>query len=335
MKLKWISLAFSVALLGITFYLTLGAGSGFKQGIDFAGGIKLKIEQNEQVTIEKLREFFEKEKITAVVQSAGKEAADVIKVELGTQEETALAAKARELKDKLEKARAEEAKKTKKAKKSQKELAKQNESEEASASAVSYLLYSMKQDLGKGNPDAVKFISTNQVGPTIGKYLTESAVQLLLITLALITVYVAIRFRINFAAGAMLALLHDLFMTLGFIGLLQISLSIPVVAALLTILGYSINDTIVVFDRIRENDSSEEKVGFERTVDRSITESLSRTIITSVTTLIAVGSVYLLGGEGLKDMAAVLILGIIIGTYSSTFIASPVVVIGNKFFKSA
>ena len=107
-------------------------------------------------------------------------------------------------------------------------------------------------------------------------------------------------------------------------------MSIPIIAALLTILGYSINDTIVVFDRIRENLRGNEKVNFESLVNKSINQSLTRTVITSATTLIAIVSVYLLAGENLRDMALVLIIGIIIGTYSSTFIASPIVVLWSK-----
>ena len=181
----------------------------------------------------------------------------------------------------------------------------------------------------------IEFASIDLVGPSIGAYLKKSAINVLFVTLGLIIVYVAFRFQFKFAIGAMLALLHDLFMTTGLIGLLQIPLSTPVIAALLTILGYSINDTIVIFDRVRENLKVNRGTALETVVNTSINESLSRTIITSVTTLLAVISVYLVATESLKEMAYVLIIGIIIGTYSSSFIASPVLIFWDKLFNKS
>jgi preprotein translocase subunit SecF len=171
------------------------------------------------------------------------------------------------------------------------------------------------------------------VGPTIGKYLQTNALYLVGVALILITIYVAFRFRFNFALGALIASVHDLILTLGVIGVLQIPLSVPVVAAMLTILGYSINDTIVIFDRIRENVHGQEELGIEPVVDKSIMQSLTRTINVTGTTLVAILPIYLLGDEGLKDLAQVLIFGILIGTYSSNFVAAPIVVIWDNFMK--
>ncbi len=306
MKLKWISLSASTILMAYIFYYTNAHNKGFKKGIDFAGGTKIEMQKNEKVDIQKLKDFFQKNKIEATIQEAAKESKDVIKIEIDSKQEVDLQARAEKEKSKLNQA-------------------------DLSVNSIDYLKYLMVNQMSSKDPLKIVFLSASKVGPTIGAFLQKSAIKLLLIALVLIIFYVSFRFHFNFALGAMIALLHDLFMSLGLIGYLGIPLSIPVVAALLTILGYSINDTIVVFDRIRENTSGSDTVGIEHLVNKSITASLSRTLITSLTTLIAVGTVYLLGGEGLNDMAFVLILGVIIGTYSSVFIASPVVVIWNKF----
>ncbi len=305
MKVKWISLSLSLILISFGFYYTNTAMDGFRKGIDFAGGIKLEVETNEKVSVEALRDTFQKLNIDATVQIAGKGISNLAKIEIGAQQEIHLQSEAEQHRTEMEQS-------------------------DYSVNSVDYLKYQLVSYLSPNEPEKINIIGANHVGPTIGDYLRKSAIKLMLITLALITVYITFRFRFTYAVGALTALLHDLFMTLGFIGLLQVPLSIPVVAALLTILGYSINDTIVIFDRIRENMRGNEKVSFEKMVDRSINESLSRTIITSMTTLIAIVAVYVLAGDNLKDMAFVLIIGIIIGTYSSSFIASPIVVIWNK-----
>ena len=305
MKLKWISLSASLLLIAATLYYTFGVQGGFRKGIDFAGGIKLEVEVNELVTTEKLRDTFKKLQIEAMVQQAAKTTRNVVKVELGSQDVESLEEKA-------------------------KGFAKELDTAGLSLNSVDFLKYQLIQELSPTQPEQVVFLDANHVGPTIGDYLEKSAIKLLLITVALITVYITFRFRFFYAMGAMGALFHDLFMVLGFIGLLQVPLSIPVVVALLTILGYSINDTIVIFDRIRENIENNEKIALEKVVDQSINESISRTLMTSITTLIAIVAVYLLAGEGLRDMSLVLIIGIIIGTYSSSFIASPIVVIWSK-----
>lgn len=311
MKVKWISLTVSVGLIAVLAYSVFGLQGGFRKGIDFAGGIKLEIEVNEAVTTDKLRDVFKELGIEAIVQQASKTVFDVVKVELGSQDVIRLKEEAETRLEELQKAGFSG----------------------NSVNSVDYLKFLLIEKLAPGHPEKLSILDTNHVGPTVGDYLQDSAIRLLLITVALITVYITFRFRFFYAMGAMGALFHDLFMTLGFIGLLQIPLSIPVVAALLTILGYSINDTIVIFDRIRENKHGNEKISFEKLVDQSINQSITRTLMTSVTTLIAITAVYLLAGEALEDMALVLIIGIVIGTYSSSFIASPIVVIWSKFSK--
>ena len=163
------------------------------------------------------------------------------------------------------------------------------------------------------------------VGPKIGAELQQKAGLAILFSLALTLLYIAIRFELRFGIAAVIATAHDILITLGFLALFRVEISLPTVAALLTILGYSLNDTIVVFDRIRENLG---KKGGRREdpyelVNRSINETLPRTVLTSGTTIAVLGALLILGGAVIRDFTMVLILGIIIGTYSSIFVASP------------
>lgn len=163
------------------------------------------------------------------------------------------------------------------------------------------------------------------VGPKIGAELQQKAVLAILFSLALTLVYIAVRFEFRFGVASVAATAHDMLATLGFLAIFRVEISLPTVAAILTILGYSLNDTIVVFDRIRENLN---KKGGRRQdppvlVNRAINETLPRTVLTSGTTLVVLLSLLLLGGVVNRDFATVLILGVLIGTYSSIFIASP------------
>lgn len=163
------------------------------------------------------------------------------------------------------------------------------------------------------------------VGPKIGAELQQKAVLAILFSLVLTLIYIAIRFEFRFGVAAVVATAHDMLATLGFLALFRVEISLPTVAAILTILGYSLNDTIVVFDRIRENLNKKggRRQDPQRLVDRSINETLPRTVLTSGTTLVVLLSLLTLGGVVNRDFATVLILGVLIGTYSSIFIASP------------
>jgi preprotein translocase subunit SecF len=308
MKLKWVSITGSLLLLIGLLVVTFKKYGGFALSIDFAGGIKIELSKTENVTVESLRSLFEKEKISALVQLVDKASGDRLKIEIGGKTQQELTARA-------ESARAE------------------LEAKGYPVNAIDYIRYLIQSKLLPAGAKKLEFSAAEQVGPTIGKYLQTNALYLVGVALVLITIYVAFRFRFNFALGALIASVHDLILTVGVIGVLQIPLSVPVVAALLTILGYSINDTIVIFDRIRENMHGQEELGIEPVVDKSIMQSLIRTINTTTTTLIAIFPIYLLGDEGLKDLALVLIFGILIGTYSSNFVAAPIVVIWDNLMK--
>lgn len=172
------------------------------------------------------------------------------------------------------------------------------------------------------------------VGPRVGEQLRNSGILSILVALLLILIYIAFRFDIRYAPGAVVALAHDVAISVGVFTIAQTEISLPIIAALLTIVGYSLNDTIVVFDRIRENLTAEGDDDVASTVSRSINETLSRTIITSLTTLLAVGAIYAFGGGLIQDFAFALIIGIVIGTYSSVFIASPVMLAMDGYLRA-
>ena len=160
------------------------------------------------------------------------------------------------------------------------------------------------------------------VGPQVGDELTEDGGLAVLFSLFAILIYVALRFEYRFSAGAVAALVHDVILTLGLFSLLQVEFDLTVLAAILAVIGYSLNDTIVVFDRIRENFRKLRKGTPEEIVNYSLNQTLSRTIMTSITTLIVLFALFFLGGEVIHGFALALIVGVIVGTYSSLYVAS-------------
>lgn len=171
-----------------------------------------------------------------------------------------------------------------------------------------------------------EIIRIEYVGPTIGKHLTSKALYAIIFSLIGIIIYVALRFGSSiWGVAGVIALVHDVFLTLGFLTILGKEITITVIAALLTLAGYSINDTIVIFDRIRENMKLFRKEKLEKVMDVSINRTLTRTLLTSGTTLAAVLALFILGNQVIKDFALSLVFGVIVGTYSSIFIASALV----------
>jgi len=168
------------------------------------------------------------------------------------------------------------------------------------------------------------------IGPKVGDELKISAVQAILIALGLVLLYITIRFQWRQGVSAIVALVHDVLVVVGIFSIFDKEFTLTVVAALLTVVGYSLNDTIVVFDRIRENQGKYRKKSFEETINLSITETLSRTLITSGTTLLVVVTLFILGGEIIHDFAFALLVGVLIGTYSSIYVASPMAVFFTK-----
>lgn len=174
-------------------------------------------------------------------------------------------------------------------------------------------------------------VSVSAVGPSVGKDLKWSAMWSVLSAIAILLAYISWRFEFRFAIGAIAALIHDVLITLGIFAVLSKEINVPTVAAFLTIIGYSLNDTIVVFDRIRENTQTLKGIEYSETLNRSINQSLSRTVITSLTTFFVVLIIFFLSssGEEINTFALALIVGVIVGTYSSMFVASPILHLWN------
>ncbi len=170
-------------------------------------------------------------------------------------------------------------------------------------------------------PDIV-FVSVESVGPKVSGELIQKAVIAVFLAIAAVLVYIWLRFEWQFAVGAVAALIHDVLLTIGVFSIVQIKFDLAIIAALLTIVGYSLNDTVVVFDRVRENLRKYKKKPLQEVLNLSINETLSRTVMTSVTTLLALIALFILGGDVIRGFVFAMIWGVIVGTYSSVFVAS-------------
>lgn len=183
----------------------------------------------------------------------------------------------------------------------------------------------IEEQISAANLGTFEVTRTELVGPKIGEELTRQAALAILFSFALTLIYLAIRFELRFGMAAVIATIHDIMITLGFLAAFRVEIALPTVAAILTIVGYSLNDTIVVFDRIRENlgKKGARKLDQVELINRSINETLPRTVLTSGTTLAVLVALLLVGPAILRDFSLVLILGVLVGTYSSIFVASP------------
>ena len=182
----------------------------------------------------------------------------------------------------------------------------------------------LKNSISKKISSAVNFRRVETVGPKVSSELLKQGITAIALALGAMLFYIWIRFEWQFSLGAIVALIHDVVITLGIFSILSFEVNLSIVAAVLTIVGYSMNDTVVIFDRIRENLLKYSKLKTNEITDISVNETLSRTVITSLTTLLALFSIFILGGEILKGFSFAMILGVIIGTYSSIYVASPV-----------
>ena len=191
------------------------------------------------------------------------------------------------------------------------------------------LIPEVKNTLINNLNSEINFRRVENVGPKISAELLESGIIAIALALAAMLFYIWIRFEWQFSIGSIIALFHDVIITIGIFSILSFEINLSIIAAVLTIVGYSMNDTVVIYDRIRENLNKYNKLNISEIANISINETLPRTVITSVTTLLALFSIYILGGEILRGFSFAMILGVLIGTYSSIFVASPVL----KFFK--
>ena len=191
------------------------------------------------------------------------------------------------------------------------------------------LISEIKENLNKSIGSGYNFRRVENVGPKVSAELLKSGVIAICLSLVAMLIYIWIRFEWQFSLGAIFALFHDVILTLGIFSLFSFEINLSIVAAVLTIVGYSMNDTVVIFDRVRENLKKFSDIKIFDLTNKSINETLSRTIITSVTTLLALVSIYIFGGHILKGFSLAMILGVIFGTYSSIYIANPVLILLN------
>jgi preprotein translocase subunit SecF len=198
------------------------------------------------------------------------------------------------------------------------------------ANSLSAVSERVEQALRSANLGQFNVISRELVGATIGEDLKGKGIWATLTAISGILVYIAVRFRFGFAVGAVVATFHDILVTLAFLTWFGYDLSLNVVAAILTIAGYSVNDTIVVFDRVRENQRILRRESLDTIVNQAVNQTLSRTIITAGTTFLAVTSLFLFGGEVLRGFAFTMLVGIVTGTYSTVFIASAIAILLSK-----
>jgi preprotein translocase SecF subunit len=180
----------------------------------------------------------------------------------------------------------------------------------------------------------VNFRRVENVGPKVSAELLNSGLLAITLALGAMLFYIWVRFEWQFSVGSILAIFHDVLITIGLFSFLSLEINLSIVAAVLTIVGYSMNDTVVIYDRIRENLSKFSSSKIEEITNTSINETLSRTIITSLTTLLALISIFVLGGEILRGFALAMIIGVVIGTYSSIFVASPILKYLNVSYKT-
>lgn len=296
-KYKYATILFSLVCIMVGFGITFGVHGGFAHSLDFNGGIRTTIHFKEDVSRERLNSYFQSRNIEAVLIQLDKDK-NIWQIDTGLGVLDFFVSKRKE--EKLEE-----------------------------GSAVQDFIDSIAKDFALKQED---IMSADQVGAVVGGDLTETGISLVVWTLVVMAGYLTFRFRFfKFSVGAIVALVHDLFFTLAMIGAFQIKPSVPLIAAILTLLGYSINDTIVVFDRIRENTQDQPDMAMSSVINQSIYQTLGRTINTSFATLIAVVALIVGGAVELYDFAYVLTFGVIVGTYSSIFIAAPVVELYDNF----
>jgi len=190
----------------------------------------------------------------------------------------------------------------------------------------------LEETYGKGDVDIRR---VEMVGPQVGKDLRSKGLKAIFYAMLGLLAYISWRFEFRFAVGAIVALIHDVAITLGAFSLFNKEIDLPIIAAFLAIIGYSLNDTIIVYDRIRENSGKYNKEGFSYIVNRSINETLSRTLLTSGTTLLVVLALFILGGGVIHNFAFAMLIGVLVGTYSSIFVASPVLIFWKKKSKKS
>lgn len=286
--------AYGLSLFLVLASLVLVATKGFRYGIDFAGGTEFQVKFNEKPDAEAIRaKLGDIGFPSAVVQSFGGEA--------------------KELLIRLESATAP----------TEKEVNQKN------LEAVNKIQAGLKDNF----PVSEGGISVGSVGPQVGDELKGNSILAIIYSLIAIMIYVGVRFDFRFAPGAVICLIHDAIITMGVISLFNKEVNLQIVAAILTIIGYSINDTIINFDRIRENEEVYKGKSMSFIINRSVNDMLSRTILTNMTALISVAALYFIADGVIKELAFALGIGMIVGTYSSIYVSNPLVMLTERLMK--
>ncbi|TGL90813.1 protein translocase subunit SecF [Leptospira congkakensis] len=292
-KYKYFTLSFSLFLIVAGFVVTFVKYGGFAHSLDFNGGLRTVVELPADKSRNDLDNYFQSKNIEAVVILLEKDK-NIYQLDIGLGSLDTIESLYQEIPE---------------------------VNRETSTSAIDRFVQLLRYEYKLPKE---KVLSADQVGAVVGGELTEVGITLLLTTLAIILLYLSIRSQFKFALASAIALVHDILMTLALIGFLQIKPSVPIIAALLTLLGYSINDKIVVFDRIRENSHGKDNLALSNVINVSISQTLGRTINTSFTTMISVVAIIVGGAAELYDFAFVLLFGVLVGTYSSIYIAAPI-----------
>ena len=293
MNLRMAGIIFSVAMLAASAFFLTTRGLNF--GVYFAGGTAMEIEATDSVNETSVRAAIP---FGADVNAAvGADARRIVVIKFGDAPETLLDDEFRA-------------------------LSPEEKVERASGATNELVVRNLKQKLGVTD---AQILRNDSVGPKVSQELFRDGITALVVALALMLAYIWYRFEWQFSIGAVAALAHDVTITLGVFAFLQLEFNLTTIAALLTIIGYSMNDTVVVFDRVREEKRKYKKMPDRDVIDLALNSTLSRTLLTSGTTLLALLAIFFLGGPVLRGMSFALIWGIVIGTYSSVFIASAIV----------
>lgn len=293
MSLRTIGTILSIIIVSASIFFLVTRGLNF--GVDFAGGTVIELELKDDVTVENVRAMMP---FNADINSAvGTDARQIVVIKFGEAPASLLGEEFQALPP-------------------------EDQAERASQVTNEYAVALIKNHF---NLQDIEFLRNDTVGPKVSGELLRDGITALVVALLLMLIYIWYRFEWQFSVGAVAALAHDVTITLGLFALLQLEFNLTTIAALLTIIGYSMNDTVVVFDRVREERRKYKKMPDRDVINLALNLTLTRTILTSGTTLLALLAIFFLGGPVLRGMSFALIWGIVIGTYSSIFIASSIV----------
>ncbi|MEA1965621.1 MAG: protein translocase subunit SecF [Candidatus Aerophobetes bacterium] len=285
-KLRKIALLISGSVIAVSI-ISLVLKGGPELGLDFTGGIEVHLKFNELTPISRIRASLSRIGLgSSVIQSYGRKDENLVLIRFGVEEI----------------------------------------SQNTASKIVPEVENTIKEEFKERRSVFIPQ-STNLIGPKISEELRRAALLAVIFGLLGMLIYISWRFKLRFAVGAVAALAHDVFISVGALSLGNFEFNLPIIAALLTIIGYSLNDTIVIYDRIRENFKTYRKrrFSYKKVFNLSINQSLSRTIVTSLTTFVVVLALFLWGGPSIHGFAFTLLVGVIVGTYSSSFVATPVV----------